>query len=400
MKLTRRDFLMKGTAMFATLGLGEVLLPTSGPLFAQSAGGLIDEEKVLVVVQLDGGNDALNTLIPYGQGLYYDNRKTLAYKQSEVLTLNNQMGLHPKLVNLKRFYDTKKLAIVQGVGYPQPSRSHFRSTAIWQTAIPETISTSGWLARYVESSLTGNKNPLRAMQMAGKGAFESRTFRPGSIGGYEILAGDNRINQTFKEIYATPSNNIESLRVVCQYGRDAEQSSKAIQMMLGNYVAGVKYPDHGFAGTLQGITRLLAGKSGTRVFHTQLAGFDDHNNEKEQHAALLEVFDQSLGAFYEDLEKHGLANKVAVMVYSEFGRRVKENGNLGTDHGAAGLVFVLGGQVKGGLYGAYPSLSDLDEGDLKYQVDFRSVYSTILDSWLKGDTQSVLGRTYENLKFF
>ncbi|GGI45815.1 hypothetical protein GCM10008018_14010 [Paenibacillus marchantiophytorum] len=406
MKLSRRDFLLKGTAMFATLGLGEVLLPTGGSLFAQEPA---DGETVLVVVQLGGGNDGINTLIPYGQGAYYDARPTLAYQQSEVLALNNQVGLHPSLKNLKRLYDANKLAVIQGVGYPNPNLSHFRSMEIWQTAEPAKVISSGWLARYVESSLRGNVNPLRAVQIGGNDlAFHSDNLSfpvLGSLESFQIFSSDtpvldkNRLNQAYLGMYGV-QNHMEALRITCQRGQETLNTVEAVQAMNGGYVNSVQYPYRGIAGGLQTIAKLIAGKSGTRVFNIVTGGFDDHLDERVQHAELLADLDQALGAFYDDLVVQGAAHRVAVMVFSEFGRRVKENGSAGTDHGAAAPMFVLGGKVKGGLYGAYPSLTDLSYGDLKYQVDFRSVYSTILESWLKGDTQSVLGKTYENLNIF
>ncbi|WP_261302292.1 DUF1501 domain-containing protein [Paenibacillus andongensis] len=408
MKLSRRDFLLKGTAMFATLGLGGALFTQTGKSIL--AGGFDDDvdEPVLVVVQLSGGNDGINTLIPYGQGIYYDARPTLAYQQKDVLALDNQVGLHPSLVGLAALYKLGKMAVIQGVGYPGPDHSHFRSMEIWQTAEPAKMSRSGWLARYAESSLRDSSNPLKAIQVgAGSKAFASEKMSfpvIQSLESYHLIdpktamMDKNRITKAFLEMYGV-QNQMEQLRVVSGRGYEAFKSVEAIQALTATYANKVEYPKSNFARDLQLVSKLLAGKSGTRIFNVQIGGFDDHADEKVQHAKVLTQVDEGLTAFYKDLEAQGLQDRVVVMMFSEFGRRVKENGSGGTDHGTAAPMFVIGGKVNGGLYGAYPSLSNLDNGDLKYEVDFRSVYSTVIDKWLKGDTTAVLGKSYESLKF-
>lgn len=409
MKLTRREFLLKGAALFATLGLGGALFTETGKSLWAGSSDLDVEDPVLVVVQLSGGNDGINTLIPYGQGIYYDSRPTLAYQQKEVLSLNNQVGLHPKLTGLAALYKLGKMAIIQGVGYPDPNHSHFRSMEIWQTAEPAKLSRSGWLARYVEASLQSNSNPLKAIQIGSSGskAFASdKSSFPviQSLESYRVfdpktaMMDKNRISKAFLDMYGT-SNSLEQLRVVSSRGTEAYKSVEAIQSLSASYVNKVTYPATNFAQDLQLVSKLLAGKSGTRLFNVEVGGFDDHADEKLQHERMLTQVDEGLTAFYQDLEAQGLQDRVAIMVFSEFGRRVKENGSGGTDHGTAAPMFVIGGKVKGGLYGSYPNLNNLDNGDLKYEVDFRSVYSTLVDSWLQGDTATVLGKSYENLKF-
>lgn len=409
MKLTRRDFLIKGTALFATLGLGGALFTETGKsLWAGSLEPNV-EDPVLVVVQLSGGNDGINTLIPYNQGIYYDARPTLAYQQKDVLALDNRVGFHPSLVGLASLYKLGKMAIIQGVGYPEPNHSHFRSMEIWQTAEPAKMSRSGWLARYAEASLKSNSNPLKAIQIGNSSskAFASDTSSfpvIQSLESYRIfdpktaMMDKNRISKAFLDMYGG-SSSLDQLRVVTTRGSEAYKSVEAIQSLSASYTNKVEYPNTNFGKDLQLVTKLLAGKSGTRLFNVEVGGFDDHADEKLQHERMLTQVDEGLTAFYKDLEVQGLQERVAVMVFSEFGRRVKENGSGGTDHGTAAPMFVIGGKVKGGLYGSYPSLSNLDNGDLKYEVDFRSVYSTLVDSWLKGDTASVLGKSYENLKF-
>ncbi|NQX59397.1 DUF1501 domain-containing protein [Paenibacillus qinlingensis] len=409
MKLTRRDFLIKGTALFATLGLGGALfIETGKSLWAGSSESTV-EDPVLVVVQLSGGNDGINTLIPYGQGIYYDSRPTLAYEQKDILALDAHVGLHPSLTGLAALYKLGKMAIIQGVGYPEPNHSHFRSMEIWQTAEPAKMSRSGWLARYAEASLQKNPNPLKVIQIGGSGskafASDQSSFPViQSLESYHVfdpktaLMDKNRITKAFLDMYGA-SSPLEQLRVASVRGSEAYKSVEAIQSLAATYTKKIEYPNTNFARDLQLVTKLLAGKSGTRLFNVEVGGFDDHADEKLQHAQMLTQVDEGLTAFYQDLQAQGLQDRVAIMVFSEFGRRVKENGSGGTDHGTAAPMFVIGGKVKGGLYGAYPSLSNLDNGDLKYEVDFRSIYSTLIDSWLHGDTATVLGKTYENLKF-
>ncbi|WP_248930277.1 DUF1501 domain-containing protein [Paenibacillus hamazuiensis] len=410
MKLTRREFLIKGTALLAALGLGgPMIFAEDGTPLSMVSDDPNVENPVLVIVQLSGGNDGINTLVPYGLGGYFDARPTLKITESEVLAINNEVGLHPSLTGLKQLYDQGKVAIIQGVGYPKPDHSHFRSMEIWQTAEPEKYIRSGWLGRYVETALAESKNPLKAIQIgsAASKAFSSEKIGVPLIQSIESFnffdaktpkADQNRLSKAFLDMY-DPQRQIARVQVTCQRGVDAYESVEAIHALAGAYQNKIEYPKSGFAKDLQLVVRLLAGGAGTRVFNVQLGGFDDHADEKNMHAKLLLQMDQALSAFYRDLEAHGLQDRVVTMTFSEFGRRVRENGSGGTDHGTAAPMFVFGGRVKGGLYGTQPSLTNLDNGDLKYEVDFRSVYYTLLDNWLKGDAKGALGQTYEKLAF-
>ncbi|MFD0697845.1 DUF1501 domain-containing protein [Paenibacillus sp. GCM10027628] len=415
MKLTRRGFLKKSTAMIAALSFGSTFLGTAKGRDILTGNAEFDpfhrvKSPVLVVVQLSGGNDGLNTVIPYGKGEYYDARPTLGYKQNEVLVLDDELGLHPKLTELHQLYKDRKLAIVQGVGYPNPDHSHFRSMDIWQTGEPDKLIDSGWLGRYVSSSLS--KHNLPAVQIGGtrNKAFLDPNFDVPVIQSLELYQAfgiktatniKQSMTQVLSDIYnQQKKNNQELLRVVSQYGLSAFQSVQDIQSLVSSYVNTTPYPDNPFAKNLQLITKLICGKAGTRVYYAQLGGFDDHAQEKQQHAKTLSQLDSGLGAFFRDLKINGMEKDVIVMVFSEFGRRLKENGSGGTDHGTAAPVFVIGDQVNGGLYGAFPSLTNLDNGDLKYEVDFRSVYYTLIDEWLRGDAKFALGgKAHEKLKF-
>lgn len=409
-KLTRREFLIKGTALIAGLSFGGTILSTEKgrALLTGHAGFFRRRTPVLVVVQLSGGNDGLNTVIPYGSGSYYDARPTIGYHQNEVLSLNQEIGLHPALTELQKLYQSGQLAIVQGVGYPKPDHSHFRSMDIWQTAEPDKLVESGWLGRYILSSSL-HKQPLPAIQIGGivNKSFLASGFNVPVIQSIEqfytfnpkLPVGDKALmKQALEAIYHKKPDR-EQLRVVTESALAAFHNVEAIQSMTSSYTGKAAYPNTPFARDLQLTAKLISGKAGTRVFYAQLGGFDDHAQEKQQHAKTLQQLDSGLGAFFRDLRANGLHEDVVVMVFSEFGRRLKENGSGGTDHGTAAPVLVMGKPVKGGLYGAYPSLTSLDHGDLKYEVDFRSVYYTLIEDWLQGDAKATLGRTYEKLGF-
>ncbi|MFC5446761.1 DUF1501 domain-containing protein [Paenibacillus aestuarii] len=410
MRMTRRDFLKLSAGVIATLSFGGTLLATEKGrdiLRGEADFKYRRRTPVLVVVQLSGGNDGLNTVIPYGSGAYYDARPGLALQQHEVLALNETVGLHPALAHLQQYYEQGKLAIIQGAGYPQPDYSHFRSMEIWQTAKPEELHASGWLGRYIQSSLPEHQLP--AVQIGG---FTNKAFSaPGinvpsieSLGSFyalssQIPANDHkRMTSALMKIYQDKPEH-EWLRISATQALAAFQSMESVQSMVSAYKSGVSYPKGSLASRLQLIAKLAAAKSGTRVYYVELGGFDDHANEKEQHAGTLRELDEALHAFYTDLQAQRLHRDVVTMVFSEFGRRLKENGSGGTDHGTAAPVFVLGGEVKGGLYGEYPSLAKLIHGDLKYEVDFRSVYYTLIEDWLGGDATSTLGGSFEKLRF-
>ncbi|MEW9699915.1 DUF1501 domain-containing protein [Paenibacillus sp. SI8] len=413
MKLTRRAFLKKSTAMIAALSFSGTILGTAKGRDILSGNAEFNgyhhvKSPVLVVVQLSGGNDGLNTVIPYGKGEYYDARPTLGYKQHEVLQINNEVGLHPSLTELHNMYKEGQLAIVQGVGYPKPDHSHFRSMDIWHTAEPDKLIETGWLGRYVSSSLSNYSLP--AIQIGGirNKAFLHSDFDIPIVQSLEQYHAFNvktaanikqNITSALKDIYRQQTEH-QLLKIVSQQGLAAFQSVDTIQSIVSSYVNSTPYPDTSFAKNLQLTAKLISGKPGTRVYYIQLGGFDDHSQEKQQHMKTLTQLDSGLGAFYRDLKTNNMEKDVIVMVFSEFGRRLKENGSGGTDHGTAAPVFIMGDHVKGGLYGTYPSLTQLDYGDLRYEVDFRSIYYTLIEDWLRGDAQNaLLGNAYEKLGF-
>lgn len=418
MAIKRRQFIKRGvTFVSLSLATSHMMMQTSNAgnsVFAQ-ASNLSGENRMLVVVQLGGGNDGLNTVVPYGNGLYYDARPMLAIPQEQVLVLDNQIGLNPNLQTFKSWYDEGKLAVVQGVGYPNPNRSHFRSTDIWETANPQTVVGTGWLGRYLDTTLCENDctNQIPAAAVGG--------FLPLSLRGEQVVVPSIANLETFQfqtnqrypqdrqaqvdaitAINEATGNGNSYDALVANTGLTAIRNADTIQTATAKYSSAVEYPQNPFASGLQLLAKLIAGGLSTQIMHVSIGGFDTHSQQAQDHAGLLQAVDSGLAAFYQDLVQLGVADDVLLMTFSEFGRRVRENGSLGTDHGTAAPMFVMGNPAQGGLFGAHPSLnaSDLDDNeDMVFQVDFRSVYSTILESWLGVEPTDILGARYENLGF-
>ena len=413
--LNRREFLKRGVT-FVSLSLASRYMlmqvtPGHDTVFGQ-ASTLSGNSRLLVIIQLNGGNDGLNTVIPYGTGLYYDARPKLAVPPKEILPITGQIGLHPKLPNLKKLYDAGKVAIVQGVGYPNANRSHFRSTDIWMTANPDTIEKTGWLGRYLDESIArfhGTKLPAAniggtlPLTLVGEKVVVPSIA---SLEGYQFLTDTRYPQEREKRLKLFQAINGQSfenayLDYLAQTGLGAQQSADDLQTAVKKYTSKVEYPTDPFAQGLKLIAQIIAGGIGTQILYVTIGGFDTHaeqNTARVNHPILLETVDKGLDAFYRDISQMGVAEDIVMMTFSEFGRRVRENGSLGTDHGTAAPMFVLGDRVKGGLHGEHPSLAKLDDnGDLIYTVDFRSVYATILEDWLGADAQAILGRRFEKL---
>lgn len=419
MSINRREFLKRGIT-FVTLSLTSKYMmmqvtPGGDSVFGQ-ASTQSESNNLLVVIQLNGGNDGLNTVIPYSNGLYYDARPSLNIAQKDVLPLNNELGLHPKLANLKKFYDGGKVAIINGVGYPNSSRSHFRGTDIWMSANPDKIERTGWLGRFLDESIARFHNvktpaaniggvlplTLRGTKVVVPSIVNLQSFQLQTDSKY----AQDRANrlQLFTQLNSQPFDASVYLAYIAQTGLGAHQSAEELQQAVKKYKSAVQYPTDPFSQGLKLIAQIIAGGIGTQIMHVAIGGFDTHASQNQEkpvsHPMLLERVNAGISVFYQDLVQMGVANDVLIMTFSEFGRRVRENGSQGTDHGTAAPLFVLGNRVKGGLYGEYPSLSKLDSvGDLIYTVDFRSVYATLLDDWLKADSKSILRGSYENLGF-
>jgi uncharacterized protein (DUF1501 family) len=379
------------------------------------------KQPILVVLQLTGGNDTLNTIVPYGDPLYYDNRRTVRIPEEEVLKIDNRFGFNPAMKALKPFWDEGKMAIINGIGYPNPNYSHFRSMDIWYTCEPEKIATDGWLGKAVRELDPKADNVLtavnfgrglpRALALAGVpvasvaqldtyGLLTSLSSAPQRQSALEVFSClyDDGWNDkgTPAGAGAAARPGDEVLRYMGQTGLDAQKGADILRTALDKYQSNVKYPNSPIASNLKGIAQVKLAELGTRVFYTSHGSFDTHATQLPTHAKLWQEVSEGVAAFFEDLRAHNAADDVIMLLWSEFGRRVKDNG-AGTDHGAGGVAFILGDGVKGGMYGEYPSLKadDLTIGNLKYNVDFRSAYATILEKWMGIDSQPIVNGKFE-----
>jgi len=409
MALTRRNLLGRGALLVAAgLTAPSFLARTAVALQAQASTPATLSNKILVAVQLSGGNDGLNTLIPFADPGYYQFRSSLAIPTSDVLTLTDSVGLHPNLTGLKSLYDQGLVAVVQGVGYPNPNRSHFRSMDIWHTARPDIIERTGWLGRYLDACQCGQDQPLPAVSAGDQLNslfYADHTLVPSvaSIGAFSLQTNSGDRNsrqmqvQTLRNIYQQAGNWPSHEALMRQTALRALDGADQLAAAAGAYHSPVQYPaNNPLAAQLQMVAQIIAGDLGTRVFSVQLGGFDTHAAQFNQQANLLLQMGDALNAFEQDLASMGKQDDVLLMTFSEFGRRVAQNGSNGTDHGTAEPMFVIGPSVNAGLYGAYPSLEDLDDnGDLKFGTDFRNVFAAVLRNHLGVDPAPVLAGSYE-----
>ena len=369
------------------------------------------KDPILVVIQLTGGNDYLNTLIPYGDPLYYDNRTNVVIPQAEVLPINDYVGLHPAASAIKDLYDDGKVAIINGVGYPTPNRSHFRSMDIWHTCEPDKVGNEGWLGRVIrdidpesENVLTGvnfGRGLPRALALSGVPVASVAVLET-----YGVLTGitgepeRSEALDVFSRMYAPTIGSGPVMDYLGQTGLDALKGADILKTAPDKYESTVEYAETSIGKNLQGIAKVLTADLGTRIFYTQHGGYDTHANQGPAHPKLWTELSQGISDFYADLREHDKADNVLMFVFTEFGRRVKDNGS-GTDHGSGGMALAIGDPVKGGLYSEYPSLKaeDLLEGDLHFNFDYRGVYGTMVEKWLGLDAQSVVGGNFEQLGF-
>ena len=370
-------------------------------------------DPVLVVLQLSGGNDALNTIVPYGDPLYFDNRPNVRIAEDQVLPINDYIGFNPTLAPMKQLYDEGKVAIVQGIGYPNPNRSHFRSMDIWHTCEPEKVGTEGWLGRTLkhidpdgENVLTGvnfGRGLPRALAMAGVPVASV-----GNLETYGVLTGiegnDQRTDalEVFESVYSPAVGKDVVMDYLSQTGMDALKGADILSTAPMKYSSTVEYGNNTVAQYMRNIAQVHLGELGTRILYTTAPfnSFDTHAGQMAAHARLWTETSNAVHDFYEDLKEHNATDNVVVLLFTEFGRRVHDNGS-GTDHGAGGLAFVIGDHVKGGLYGEYPSLASdkLVEGDLEYNNDFRGLYATLLEKWMGMDSKPIVDGTFEQLDF-
>lgn len=410
--ITRRDFVKGGVALVSigtganSLLKGAIAFAAGNPAELAAATG-----KTLVLVQLTGGNDGLNTVAPVSNGAYRTARRTIGVTEESGLPLANGFALHPNLPGLKSLWDQKKLGIVQGVGYPQQDYSHFKSMAIWQSGDPNLSLQDGWLGRTLDALESDTHDPFFGFNVGSSTPPEMR--HPAiSIPSVQDPA-DYNFKRIGQPVTSTDPRTATMLKLYEQYPAQspfgallettvdtAVQSAQQLADAATRYTPAVTYPQTSFGSGLSLLAETIVAGLGMRVGHISLGGFDTHNNQVAEHDALMTTLDQGLAAFYADLEAHGKLDDVLVLTWSEFGRRVQENFNGGTDHGSASVCFAIGSQVQGGLYGETPNLDALiDNGNLQYTVDFRRVYSTVIERWLGVPSAPLLGQQWEPLAF-
>jgi uncharacterized protein (DUF1501 family) len=369
------------------------------------------KDPVLVVLQLSGGNDYLNTVIPYNNPLYRDNRPAVGIPDDQILHIDSNYGFHPAMAPMKKFWDEGKLAIMHGVGYANSPRSHFRSMDIWHTCEPDKVGTEGWLGR-VAREIDPNKENVITTVSFGPSLFRALSVpgvpvacvagpleRYGFLPTIQEQAQRLKVLDRFARMYS-PVVGSGVMEYLGTTGLDSLKGADILKVAPQKYESTVKYPDTPIARKLRGVAQVHLADLGSRIFYCDHGSFDTHASQNPGHGNLWAAVSDGLEAFMTDLRQHDHADNVIVLLFSEFGRRVHDNGS-GTDHGAAGPVFVLGEKVNGGHYGEYPSLKaeDLVQGDLNPNMDFRGVYSTILEKWLKLDAKPIVGGTFEQPAF-
>ena len=371
------------------------------------------KDPVLVVLQMSGAYDALNTFIPYSDPLYVDNRPVLRVDPDQVLAVDDKVGFNPAMAPMKELYDQGKVAVLQGIGYPKPIRSHFRSMDIWHTAEPERMATDGWLGRTIRELDPDKENVLTGVNF-GRGlprAMAAPGVSVASVGNletYGVLTGiqgdDQRVEalDIFARMYSPMIGTGAVSEYLSQTGLDALKGADILSTAPVNYTSSVEYGGSPFAQWLKNVAQVHLAGFGTRVLYTGLnpGAFDTHANQNTAMPNLWRDVSNAISDFYHDLAEHDASEEVVTLVFTEFGRRVKENGS-GTDHGAGGVAFVIGDAVRGGLYGEYPSLEpgELDEGDLQWNNDFRGTYATLLEKWMGVDSHDILGGSFEQVDF-
>ncbi|MDX2131673.1 MAG: DUF1501 domain-containing protein [Planctomycetota bacterium] len=429
---TRREFLRTGLVMASAAATLPAFLNNSALAMHAAAGGLssvpgVPDDHVLVVIQLSGGNDGLNTVVPFGAPEYYRARPGIGVPENQVLKLSKAdgVGLHPQLAPLREMYDDGKVCVVQGVGYPNPNRSHFKSMDIWHTA--DTSATGdGWLGKYFDSECCGfgkgESGTPEAAQTPGAGppgiaigrtaplAMEGRRIKPVAFESADLFRWSaQEMNDALRKGYSSlntrESGDGNAARAdsnaafLLRTSLDAQVSSDLIRKAVEQRPK-TQFPNSDLGRQLSMIASMIGAGLKTRVYYANMGSFDTHAGQggaQGRHAQLLGQFSQAVRAFYAELKEQRADERVLSVAFSEFGRRVGQNQSQGTDHGTAAPMFLFGPMVRRGVVGEHPSLKDLDDGDLKYKIDFRSVYAGVLESWMKADSKAVLEGTFKAL---
>ena len=368
---------------------------------------------VLVVLQLTGGNDFMNTVVPYTNEHYFDSRKTLVVREDEALPISDQLGYHPQAAELKELYDAGKVAIVQGIGYPNSSRSHFRAMDIWHTCEPEKVATEGWLGKAIRELDPAGDNVLTGVHIGR--ALPRALASPGvpvtsvsDLDNYGLMSGitDRAQRESaldiFRRIYTPAVGSGPVMDYLARTGTDVLRGAEILKQAPAKYSSSVEYADNPIAKSLRDVARVHLAGLGSRILYTAQGGYDTHANQGPNHPKLLGEVSGAIKSFFDDLREHDAADEVVMLVFTEFGRRIRDNGS-GTDHGSGGGAFLIGERVKGGLYAEYPSLEPsqwLNGEDLRPTIDFRGVYATVLEQWLGLDAAPIVGGAYEQIRPF
>ena len=370
-----------------------------------------DKAPVLVVLQLTGGNDYFNTVIPYTDPNYYDSRPSLQVPEDKVLKLDDRLGLHPAMGPMKELYEGGTVAVVHGIGYENSPRSHFRSMDIWHTCEPDKVGTEGWLGRAIREVDPDGENPVTAVNI-GQGlpralvapgvsvASVADLLTYGLLTSIEQREQRTRMLERFANMYGPAIGTGPVMEYLGQTGLDALKGADILKAAPTQYSSSVEYGSDNIGRSLRDVSMIHTADLGTRIFYTQHGSFDTHAAQAGTHAKLWTEVSQAITDFWDDLREHDADDNVIMFLFSEFGRRVRDNGS-GTDHGAAGVSFALGPNIKGGMYSVYPETraEALQQGDLVPNIDFRGIYSTILEDWLDLDPVPIVNGQFEQLKF-
>ncbi|MQG49511.1 MAG: DUF1501 domain-containing protein [SAR202 cluster bacterium] len=372
------------------------------------------KDPVVVILQLTGANDYLNTIIPYNNGEYYDNRPKVNIPQDTVLPIDDDLAFNPNMAPLKKMYDDGNVAIIHGIGFENSPRSHFRAMDIWHTCEPEVVGTEGWVAKVVRDLDPTGENVLKCVNF-GQGLPRALALRGvpitsvSNLESYGVMSsvpgmtGEQdraRLLDRFARMYAPAIGTGATMDYLGQTGRDALKGADIIRAAPEQYTSTIEYADNGIAKYLRDVARVHTANLGTQIFYTAHGPFDTHFNQPPMHARLWTEVSSAISDFFDDLREHDAADNLVMMIFTEFGRRVRDNGT-GTDHGAGGGAFIIGDNVKGGMYGTYPSLKpeDLNQGDLDPNYDFRGFYSSVIDQWLGLDPVPIVGGQFEQVQF-
>lgn len=409
----RREFVRRSLEI-AVLGGALPSFLTKAALAAPlpSLGASVDPGNTLLVIQMGGGNDGLNTVVPYSDDAYHRVRPAIGVAANSVLRIDDRIGLNPALAGLHDMFGEGNVAIVQGVGYPNPNRSHFEATQIWETASPDVPVASGWLGRYLDKTV-----PPRTSAQVSSAMFDAVALGDTvptalvaahvdvpAIGALKLFGYNSGKDAASKAAAGTLYDGAKAgqspyLSLVENTARNALHGGDVLRAKTAGYAAAVAYPADAFSQQLALAARIIGSNVGTRIVFVSIGSFDTHAGQRPQQDRLLGYLSAGLRAFYRDLAAHGLQDRVLAMTFSEFGRRVAQNASNGTDHGTAMPLFIVGTKVKGGVYGEHPSLTDLENGDLKHAIDFRSIYATVLERWLGRDSNGILSGTYDTIAF-